>query len=87
MRTVRDATEEKEGRDAYQRSAKRHLPPYTEALRQYVEQRGVGWLNFAAEEALLEEHFTRGDHFNEAGAKVFTKLFAERLKPHLTTLR
>jgi len=84
MRTARNARGEPKGK--YEEAAERYLPAYTEALRDYAETEGLGWLDFSAEDSLLLEYFERGDHFNAEGGRVFTRLLAERLRDELDRL-
>jgi len=84
MRTARNARDEPKGK--YEQAAERYLPTYIEALRDYAEAEGLGWLDFSEEDSLLLEYFERGDHFNAEGGRVFTRLLAERLGDELEQL-
>lgn len=56
------------------------LEEYIRQLSAYFASRNVGFLDYSGDENLLEEHFGEGDHLNEQGREIFTRMFAEDLK-------
>ena len=55
------------------------LAAYTRDLAAYLSERGVAWLDYTQEPSLTAEHFGEGDHLNEEGREVFTRLVAADL--------
>lgn len=70
----------KRRRDLEPNSRSAALDEYVRQLEAYLDSRHVGFLDYTHEEAIREEHFGEGDHLNEEGRAIFTRLFAEDLR-------
>jgi hypothetical protein len=59
------------------------LDRYLEQLESYLRRRGFALLDFGTVPGLGEHHFAVGDHLNDAGRALFTRLLASELAEHL----
>ncbi len=86
MKTRRDAARQ-EDRDIHLRPHPRPelLEEYIADLRDYLAGHGVPMLDFTDHPKIKLHHFREHDHFTDEGQKLFTRLLAERLGPHLET--
>ncbi len=67
----------KRRRDLKANSRPAALETYVRDLRDYLDTRGVTFLDYSDEDALAADKFGEGDHLNETGREVFTRLVAE----------
>ena len=56
---------------------------YTAALRKYLADRALPFVDLSESPVLEADHYGIGDHLNEAGRQRFTALLARHLEPHL----
>jgi hypothetical protein len=84
MKTRRDAARQ-EGRESALGPHPRPdlLAQYIGGLRDYLDSHGVPMLDFTDHPHLKLHHFREHDHFSDEGQRLFTRLLAEHLKPHL----
>jgi hypothetical protein len=70
----------KRRRDLRPDSRPAELETYIEDLSGYLAAKGVPFLDYTNETSLAAEHFGKGDHLNESGREVFTRLLAGDLR-------
>lgn len=69
----------KRRRDLKPNSRPAALEAYIRDLGAYLDARGVPLLDYTEEDSLVLDHFGEGDHLNEHGREIFTRLVAEDL--------
>ena len=70
----------KRRRDLNPNSRPAELETYIEDLSEYLASRGAPFLDYTDETTLAPEHFGEGDHLNEHGRDIFTRLLARDLR-------
>lgn len=84
IKTLRDAT-----RDEARERGEPVAPPrpklarYIGDLRAYLAAHDMPMLDFAATPHIKKRHFREHDHLSGNGRRIFTRLLAEALRPHL----
>jgi hypothetical protein len=56
------------------------LRAYVSALATYLKDEGIAFLDFTEDERIRPEHYAEGDHYNEAGKQIFTRILVEALR-------